>query len=172
MRIVLTKTTERSHRFEVVRDDGRREAAELETRSLLLHDMLHYAFESCAGLNAGFYGRLAGGDSLASLSHPNPDEPGMHAADSGTAPKHTGDDAALATIEQLVGALTPFAKGEVSAERFLRHCTLLEHSGSFTRPDWLDAALLARVHERLRRLLGHWKALRHGQSLELPWPAA
>ena len=47
------------HRFEYRRADGTGEAIEMETRSLLLHDLTHYAVESEARLKGSFYGILA-----------------------------------------------------------------------------------------------------------------
>ena len=54
MLIRLTRLTNERHRLEVVRDDGTREARELETRSALPHDLVHYAVETEAGLGASF----------------------------------------------------------------------------------------------------------------------
>ena len=165
MRIRITKLTDLRHRFEVLRERGVAEAAELETRSLLLHDFLHYAAEEAAGLQHGFYGRLAAGDSLASLSHP---ESGPMA--DAPPPREDARQPSLATIEPVVGALTSFAKGDLSIESALERFELAASSGALERPSWVDAAFLERVRARLGQLTGHWKALRHGESLELTWP--
>jgi hypothetical protein len=45
MLIQLTGLTPSHHRFQIQRDDGSSEAVELETRSLLIHDLTHYAVE-------------------------------------------------------------------------------------------------------------------------------
>src|SRR5688572_31396455 len=68
MLIRLTRLTNERHRLELVRDDGTREARELETRSALLHDLVHYAVETEAGLGASFYGRLARGETYEALT--------------------------------------------------------------------------------------------------------
>jgi hypothetical protein len=52
----------------ILRDDGTSDSAELETRSMLVHDLTHYAVERVLGLTQGFYGSLAGGAALAELS--------------------------------------------------------------------------------------------------------
>lgn len=39
-----------------------------ETRSYLVHDLLHYAVESEAGLSGGFWGNLARGKTLADMN--------------------------------------------------------------------------------------------------------
>jgi hypothetical protein len=75
MRILLTKLNDASHRFEIVRADGSGERAELETRSTLLHDLVHYAVEAQAGLTSAFFGRLASGDALAELADRGPFPP-------------------------------------------------------------------------------------------------
>src|SRR5690606_17606265 len=61
MLIRFTRLTNERHRFEIVRDDGTREAHDLETRSTLAHDLTHYAVEIEVGLRGAFYGRLASG---------------------------------------------------------------------------------------------------------------
>ena len=39
-------------------------------------------------------------------------------------------------------------------------------------PRWFTPAFLAAVSERLRELLGRWKATRYGEAMELAFPAA
>jgi hypothetical protein len=68
MLIQLTGLTLSHHRFQIQRDDGSSEAVELETRSLLIHDLTHYAVERALGLTRAFYGSLASGASLPELS--------------------------------------------------------------------------------------------------------
>src|SRR5262245_27424857 len=67
MRILLRKISDSKHRLEIVRDDGSRESVELASRSFLLHDFLHYAVETRAGLKASFWGMLAAGKTLADV---------------------------------------------------------------------------------------------------------
>lgn len=160
VRVILTKLSSARHRFELERDGSARESAELETRSLLLHDFIHYAVEVAAGVSHGFYGRLAAGASLEALSHPAADSCGRPAP----------ADPALLQIEGVVGALTRFGKGQLDVEQMLDAYALIEQSGLRERPAWLDARFLQRVREELRRLTGHWKALRYGESMELHWP--
>jgi len=75
MLIRLTRLTNERHRLEFVRDDGTSEARELETRSALLHDLVHYAVETEAGLEASFYGQLAGGKTYEALTAEPSDDP-------------------------------------------------------------------------------------------------
>ena len=55
----FTRLSDDRHRFEYCRADGSGEAIEMESGSLLVHDLLHYAVESEAGLRGSFYGVLA-----------------------------------------------------------------------------------------------------------------
>ena len=36
-------------------------------------------------------------------------------------------------------------------------------------PAWVTEELVDAVQERMRRLVGHWKATPYGGSMELPW---
>ncbi len=54
----FTRVSPTHHRFEYRRPDGSGEAVEMETRSFLFHNLLHYAVESEAGLRGSFYGIL------------------------------------------------------------------------------------------------------------------
>lgn len=147
MRIVLTRLTDRTHRFEIVRRDGSQERVELETRSLLLHDLVHYAVEAEAGIAAGFYGSLAAGvpmDALADRDHP---------------PEGEG----LAMAESLVGPMQSLYHGRASRELYV------ERAGA-RYPDVVDEAFVDGVLERLRRLVGRWKATPFGEAMELTWP--
>src|SRR5215471_7120274 len=75
MLVRLTRLTNERHRLELVRDDGTREARELETRSALLHDLVHYAVETEAGLRGSFYGQLAGGKTYDALTEQPSNDP-------------------------------------------------------------------------------------------------
>jgi len=59
------------HRFRVEREGREPIDVALETRSLLLHDLAHYAVEATEELAHGFYGLLAAGTSLESLRDPD-----------------------------------------------------------------------------------------------------
>lgn len=37
-------------------------------------------------------------------------------------------------------------------------------------PSWLDDAFVLAVHERMRHLVGRWKATAYGGAMELTWP--
>ena len=147
MRVVFTKLTDATHRLEVFRDDGTRERVELETRSLLLHDLVHYAVEAHAEIRQGFYGLLASGTALAELN------------DRDNPPSGVG----LAMAESLVGPMQSLHKGRLSRALYLEH-------GRAAYPDVVNDAFVDAVLERLRRLVGHWRAVAYGASMELLWP--
>jgi hypothetical protein len=145
----LTRLSNERHRFEYRRPDGSGEQLEMETRSLLTHDLAHFAVESEAGLQDGFYGRLARRGSYAALAEMDDDVLGVErvvVAFQGAA--RTGADAA-ATWERLQAT---FGAME---ERL---------------PTWIDLPTAARIHRRLRSLLGEWRAVPFGETMELRFP--
>jgi len=156
MLVHLTRLTNERHRLEVVRDDGTREAKDLETRSALLHDLVHYAVETEAGLKSSFYGRLAGGDTYEALS---------------TMP--SGDAEAMQT-EAVVARIQGIAKDDAwpgaDAEEIARSITAGFHSLGVEPPAWLTGDLIVRVRERLRRVQGQWRATAFHQTLVLEFP--
>ena len=97
MRVVFTKISDRVHRLEVTGRDGPDERVELETRSLLLHDLVHYAVESEAPIRDGFYGLLAEGVALSALN----DREAPYSSPG------------LATAESLVGPMQSLCQGRL-----------------------------------------------------------
>jgi hypothetical protein len=177
VRIVFRKISDERHVLEIVRDDGRREHVDCETRSYLQHDLLHYAVESEARLEGGFWGCLAKGRTLAEMNDrsgkamaaaagpPRAAAPGEPSNDMHTAP--TSD---MGTIEQVVGAVTGVLKGRTPYEIVTGLGRYAESVGS-TLPSWLTARFIVAVQDRMRQLLGQWKATPYGGSMELAWPA-
>jgi hypothetical protein len=153
MLIRLTRLTNDRHRLDLVRDDGTRETHELETRSALLHDLVHYAVETEAGLEASFFGRLASGKTYEALMTDPPPGP-----------------EALQT-ESVVGRIQGIAKNDawssVDPERFAESIVAGFRSLGGEPPTWLNGDLIVRVRERLRRVQGQWRATPFHQTLEL-----
>jgi hypothetical protein len=155
MQILLTRLTNERHRLELVRGDGTREARELETRSALLHDLVHYAVETEAGLRGSFYGRLASGVSYDALTTVAPT-----------------DREALQT-EAVVGRLQGIAKNDAWPTD---PTTVAESIAAGFRslgdepPEWLGGDLIARVRERFRRVQGQWRATPFHRTLVLDFP--
>jgi hypothetical protein len=157
MLIRLTRLSNERHRFEIVRDDGTREARDLETRGALPHDLVHYAVETEAGLKASFYGRLARGETYDALTA----EP-------------SGDAEAMQT-EAVVARIQGLAKDDAwlggDPEELARSITGGFRSLDHEPPAWLTADLIVRVRERLRRVQGRWRATPFHQTLVLEFPA-
>jgi hypothetical protein len=154
VRIAFWKVSNERHVLEISDARGRKERVECETRSLFLHDLLHYAVESEAKTQAGFWGALASGRTLAEL-------------DDRTRPFDESSE--LAGIEQVVGALHGTTKG-ISPEQLVAGIERFASSLGATLPDWLTVDLVTRVEERMRRLRGHWNATPFGDKMELDWP--
>ena len=148
----FTRLSPIHHRFEYRRPDGSGEAIEMETRSLLLHDLTHYALESEARLRGSFYGLLAriGGYEELSLN-------GGQAL---------GGEVAI--TERIVGALQGALKDdEFDSEAFASAMADYLDLYGERPPRWLTPELLERVRERLRQVRGRWKATPFGETMEL-----
>ena len=156
MRILFEKLSDERHRLVIERAPGAREALECETRSCLVHDLLHYAVESEARLATGFLGYLAAGKTLADMN----DRTGAAMTDA--APD-------MAAIEQLVGALHGSTKG-IPAGELVAGIRRFAASLGATMPDWLTERFVVAVQDRMRRLQGHWRATTFGGVMDLPWP--
>jgi hypothetical protein len=155
MNIAFQKISDAKHILEIIRDHGVRESVECETRSYLVHDLLHYAVESQAHLATGFWGTLAKGKTLAELNDRT-----------GTA--MLAESADIAVIERMVGALSNAAKG-YSAEDVMAGLNLFATASDAPLPAWLTIDFIRAVQERMRQLLGHWKATPYGERMELEW---
>jgi hypothetical protein len=153
MRIRLTKLTDERHRFEVLRADGRIESHELETRSTLLHDLVHYAVEVEGRLNHSFYGRLAHGVRYEEMTTTPPNHP-----------------EAMQT-ERIVGILQGIFKKsngiEIDPEQSAAYIVASFRATDESPPAWLTGDLLARALARLRHIHGRWRATAFRQSMEL-----
>ena len=125
-----------------------------ETRSYLTHDLLHYAVEVEAGVQSGFWGCLATGATLAWMNDRT---------------RSMGDE--MAAIEQAVGALSASVKGRSAAE-VVEGMNRFASSLGATLPPWLTERFVRGVQERMRQLLGRWKATPRGATLDLTWPEA
>ena len=156
MRIVFRKISDERHELTIVRADGQRERLLCETRSVLMHDFIHYAVESAAGLETGFWGLLARGRTLAEMN----DRAGLPSAD---------EAAEMATVERFVGALSGAAK-EVPAAQLVAGIRRYAAAMDSDVPPWLTEAVVVDAQERLRHLVGAWRATPVGAALELDWP--
>jgi hypothetical protein len=160
MRILFRKIRgerhELAHELTILRPDGRRESVLCETRSTLMHDFIHYAVEGAAHLETGFWGRLAAGRTLAEMN----DRAGLPAAD---------EAAEMATVERFVGALSGATKG-VPAAKLVAAVARYAAGTNDPVPRWLTEAVVVEAQERLRGLVGAWRATPPGAAVELDWP--
>jgi hypothetical protein len=152
MRIVFRKITDERHVLEISRREGSWETVECETRSYLTHDLLHYAVEAEAGVEAGFWGRLAGGATLEEMND-----------------RTRAMDGDMQAIEQVVGALSASIKGRSAAD-VVAGMTKFASALGATLPAWLTEVFIIAVQERMRQLLGRWGATPPRSVLELTWP--
>jgi hypothetical protein len=151
----FTRLSPTHHRFEYRRGDGTGEAIEMETRSFLFHDLLHFAVESEARLKGSFYGIL--------------DRIGGYEELSVAGGASLGGE--IAITERVVGALTGALKDEDhDAEAFVVQVGEFLDLFEERAPRWLTPAFIAAVRERMRRLTGRWKATRFGETMELRFP--
>jgi hypothetical protein len=155
MRIVFRRLTDERHELSIVRGDGARETVSCETRSYLTHDLLHYAVEREARLEVGFWGTLAAGATLARMNDR-------------TQPAPSARPRELAVIEQIVGALSGTLKGRSPAD-LIDGLRRFAASVGTTSPAWLTEDLIVAVNERMRGLLGHWRATPRGGEMVLSW---
>ncbi|HVN00286.1 MAG TPA: hypothetical protein VMT68_08730 [Caulobacteraceae bacterium] len=154
MRLTLrfTRVSPTHHRFDYRRPDGSGEAIEMETRSLLFHDLLHYAVESEAHLKGSFYGILGkiGGYEELSVA-------------GGAA---LGGEVAI--TERVVGALQgALQQDDLDDAAFVAQVTEFLEIYDERAPRWLTPAFIAAVRERMRQLMGRWKATPFGETMEL-----
>jgi hypothetical protein len=156
MRILLTKISDERHALQIVRGDGSREKLEFPTREFLFHDLLHYAVESAIGTQQGFWGALANGKTMAEINDR-----------SGASMKAYAG--ATAYIEQSVGMLTGFVKNSEPAEQAAAAIRQYHEALGQETPAWFTDELVADVRERMRRLLGRWKATPYRQVMEIEW---
>ncbi|HEY7798454.1 MAG TPA: hypothetical protein VIA80_06800 [Hyphomonadaceae bacterium] len=145
LQIRFTRLSNTHHRFEAIRPDGGVETRELETRSFLLHDLVHYAIESEAGLRNSFYGQLARGASYDDVA----------------------GDAEGGKTELVVGALQTASKGEPDPVAFVVQLQAYWGNIGGQPPSWLTPTLIAAALERLRQVQGRWRATKFGEAMEL-----
>ncbi len=151
----FTRVSPTHHRFAYRRPDGTGEAIEMETHSLLLHDLMHFAVEREAGLRGSFYGilakvggyeelRVAGGMAL-------------------------GGE--IAITERVVGALTgALSTDDLAADAFVERVTEFLEFYDERSPRWMTSEFVLKVRERVRQLEGCWKATPFGETMELAFP--
>jgi hypothetical protein len=150
----LTRVSSTHHRLTYLRTDGSGEDILLETKSCILHDLVHFALESEAKLVHSFYGNLARAAKYNEIS--------------ALVDETTEVGKEIIATERVVGPLTNIADSDPM--------TLLSViNGIFAAygeplPNWCTHDLLIRVQNRVRQLRGQWQGTPFGQSMELYFP--
>lgn len=155
MTLSLQKISPTHHLFEY-ETKGKRVSLELETKTYLFHDLLHFAVESEAGLKNSFYGLLTQGENYNELS--------MRPRMEGAAPVPQTE---AATTEVIVGIMTGAVQDNANPQEALAAAGNLFGAYGLPVPSYLTEAFILRVKERLRELLGHWRGTPFGQAMEL-----
>ncbi len=151
----LTKVSDDEHRFEYRCPDGSGEAFELDTRSFLFHDLLHFAVETEASLQGSFYGLLAKIGGYAELR-----------VNGGGA---LGGE--IAITERVVGALTGgLQSDDLDTDTFVEQVRDYLDIYDEPAPRWFTTAFVLAVRERMRQLQGRWRATPFGETMQLSFP--
>ena len=151
----FTRLADDLHRFEYIRADGTGEALELETRSFLIHDLLHYAVESEAALRGSFYGLL---DRIGGYAELSVNAGGL------------GGEAQL--TEMIVGHLTqPVTFGE-TGDVFVERVRGYFDDMDLIPPRWFTSLFVEAVRERMRLLQDQWKTTPFGETMTLTFEPA
>ena len=142
MEIHFTKISSESHGVRVVRTNQTSEAVTLQTRGFLQHDIAHLALELEVPLKRGYWGSVAAGASLKGMDIRGQD---IVVAESLAGPMHilVRDEAAMPAYKAVLDRAQPQLSSQNLAER---------------------------IHERVRRLLGHWRATPFGEEMVIEWP--
>ncbi len=156
MRFVLTRASHTHHMLTIVRDDGTHEELRLETKTFLIHDLLHYAIESLAHVQYGVWGSLAAGKTFAELN----------------AAEAMNQLPEVAELESIAGAFTNIVRGKVSDEKIIAGIQNIFEAKHTALPTWLTPQFVSAVRERYRQLVGHWNSLEIGDSMDLPWSSS
>ncbi len=157
MRLRFKKISPTHHRFEYIRTDGTGETIELETKSFLFHDFLHYSVETEANLKRSFYGLLGEGQTYAVLSGKGAMKQGM------------GNEEIRMT-EIIIGPLTSVIKENLPPETFLLGMKNILDASELFIPSWLTEDTTLRIQEKFRKTMGAWRGTPFGSTLELAFP--
>jgi len=144
MEIRIFKVSNEKHRLEVSLDSGILQSRELETRSFLAHDFAHFALESVAGIQEGFWGLLATGKNLESAYS-------------------SGEFIVSIEIER-AAALLQSSFGDKISKDFATTEILKLSSAQFS------IEIIEQAYVRLRALHGQWRSTPFGGTMKLRWP--
>jgi hypothetical protein len=142
MKVAFVKLSDQRHTVRVERNDGTNESVELDSRSFLRHDLVHFAVELELGLTAGVWGSVAGGGSLSGN--------GLNGAD-------------MDVAETISGPMQTMMRTGADAEEIRDMLVRVT-------PERGSLDLAQRLHARLRSLAGQWAATPYRGEMTLEWP--
>ena len=155
LKIALKKVSLTHHAFTLLFDGGGKETIQLETKTYLYHDLLHFAVESEAKLTDSFYGRLLKGYRYEDLALP---EMAVLAS--------AGEHEVLST-ERVVGVMTGVLKSGATPEQAVGALNNLLGASGDEMPNWFTPEFVTSVQERMRQLLGEWNGTPLGETMTL-----
>lgn len=136
----LQKLTPARHLLLVQRQDGTTTRDELDSRSFVRHDLMHWCFENRAGITDAFLGQ---GATPATASQ------------------------TYAVTEVLVGMLQGVAGRDVDPQQFVDRAAAYLPTQGHSLPAFVDAEFVRAVLAHWQRLYRQWQSLRVGGVLEL-----
>jgi hypothetical protein len=160
LKIQFTKRADGGAVLKCIRSDGSTTWQRLDDKHAAffpLHDLTHYAVETELGFRRGFYGLIGEGWDIA-------DTTGKTAR--GPLPGETLE------VEYLVSAFSAERAGgaHATAEEFNELAETFASAKGMASPRKLADEELARVRARFAELAVQWRAMPHGQTLELSFP--
>jgi hypothetical protein len=82
-----------------------------------------------------------------------------------------GHSATMAYIERTAGMMTGLIKDGSSAAVAVAALRQFHEASGEALPEWCTEGFVAEVRERMRQLLGRWKATAYRGTMEIAWPA-
>lgn len=155
MKVIFHKTSHERYTLECIRDDGNATRADdLEAKSTIRHDLMHFVFESRAKLRNSFYGLVASGKAIDELAPQEDAQP------------HGGDEARR--TEMLVGVMQGAAlQDPLDPDKALAIATNMCQAHGEEMPAFLTADLVRAIVTDYKQLVRQWEDTKTGDTLAL-----
>jgi hypothetical protein len=151
--LTFKKISPTHHEFTYTREDGTGETSELETKTFLIHDLIHFCLETEAGLKDSFYGKLEKGNTYAALNE--------------LIEKEKDFTEEVFITEVFAGALTGVVQSDASYEQLVAGVSNMLSARNLPLPAWFDEDFYNRFKEKFRKIIGEWKGTPFGATMEL-----
>lgn len=155
--IEITKISSTHHILRCTREDGSVHEAELESKTYLIHDFTHLAYEQTAGLTDSFWGSLAKGKPFDELRKEN-DPTTVHP-----------DNNEITQTEMIVGPLQGIMQGKRQPEELIEGLTNLFNAYNTTIPEHLTVDLINQTQTVFKTYLGEYNSLEIGEKMVIEW---